>query len=65
MFDKYWDYNNKKITHNAFKERQQKLWNNISGKLQKDIDKAEKMNINIKYESNSSINYLFFKAFEK
>ncbi len=65
IFDKYWDYHNKKIRHNVFKERQQHLWDSVSNQVQKDLVKAEKMNLNIKYDPTSSFSNMFMRNFDK
>ena len=64
IFEKYWDYNNQKIRHNVFKERQQHLWDSVSNQVQKDLVKAEKMNLNIKYDPTSSFSNMFMRNFD-
>ena len=64
IFEKYWDYNNQKIRHNVFKERQQHLWDSVSNQIHKDLVKAEKMNLNIKYDPTSSFSNMFMRNFD-
>ena len=65
ILEKYWDYQNQRVRHNVFKERQQHLWDSVSNQVQKDLVKAEKMNLNIKYDPTSSFSNMFMRNFDK